>query len=121
MLKYKKIPKDFDIDNILKNENEYINIDLGDVNNLVGEMKKNVKKIDNIIDIGNNVSINFNDILNFLQDIIDSKVNNFNKEEKYNEKFKDVEKNLKNKTKNSNNIILYNHYLNYLKRILFTT
>ena len=121
MLKYKKIPKDFDIDKLLKNENEYMNIDLGDVNNLVGEMKKYVKKIDNIIDIGNNESINFNDILNFLQDIIDSKVNNFNKEEKYNEKFKDVEKNLKNKTKNSNNIILYNHYLNYLKRILFTT
>ena len=42
MLKYKKIPKDFDIDKLLKNENEYINIDLGDVNNLVGEMKKNV-------------------------------------------------------------------------------
>ena len=51
---------------------------------------------------------------------MDGKVNNFNKEEKYNEKFKDVEKNLKNRTKDSNDIILYNHYLNCLKRILFT-
>ena len=40
---------------------------------------------------------------------------------KYNENFKDVEKNLENRTKDSNNIKLYNYYLNYLKRILFST
>ena len=39
----------------------------------------------------------------------------------YNEKFKDVEKNLENRTKDGNHIKLYNYYLNYLKRILFST
>ena len=84
-------------------------------------MKKNFEKRNNTLDIGNNKSVNFNDILNFLQDIIDCKVNDFNKEKKYNEKFKDVEKKLENRTKDSNNIKLYNYYLNYLKRILFST
>ena len=32
-----------------------------------------------------------------------------------------LKKNLENRTKDSNDIILYNHYLNYLKRILFST
>ena len=84
-------------------------------------MKKKFEKRNNTLDIGNNKSVNFNDILNFLQDIIDCKVNDFNKEKKYNEKFKDVEKKLENRTKDSNNIKLYNYYLNYLKRILFST
>ena len=52
---------------------------------------------------------------------MDGKVNDFNKEKEYNEKFKDVEKNLKSRAKDSNNIKLYNYYLNYLKRILFST
>ena len=38
----------------------------------------------------------------------------------YNEKFKDVEKNLENKKKETNDIKLYIFYLNQLKRILFT-
>ena len=116
-----EIPKDFNIDKLLGNENKYVNINLSNANNLIDEMKKNFGKRNNILDIGNNKSVNFNDILNFLQDIIDGKVNDFNKEKKYNEKFKDVEKNLENRTKDSNNIKLYNYYLNYLKRILFST
>ena len=116
-----EIPKDFNIDKLLGNENKYVNINLSNVNNLIDEMKKNFGKRNNILDIGNNKSVNFNDILNFLQDIIDGKVNDFNKEKKYNEKFKDVEKNLENRTEDSNNIKLYNYYLNYLKRILFST
>ena len=83
-------------------------------------MKKKIEKRNNILDIGSNKSVNFNDILNFLQDIIDGEVNDFNKEEKYNEKFKDVEKNLENRAKNSNDIRLYNYYLNYLKKIFST-
>ena len=82
-------------------------------------MKKKFEKRNNILDIGNNKSANFNDILNFLQDIIDGEVNDSNKEEKYNEKFKDFEKNLENITKNSNNIRLYNYYLDYLKKKYF--
>ena len=49
-------------------------------------MKKNLKRRNNILDIGNDKSINFNDILIFLQDIVDGEVNNFNKEKKYNVK-----------------------------------
>ena len=74
----------------------------------------------NIIDIGDNKSINFNDIIDFSKDIIDGKINNFNKEKKYNEKFKDIEKNLENKKKDTNDIKLYIFYLNQSKRILFT-
>ena len=80
---------------------------------MIDEVKKNFEKRNNILDIGSNKSINFNGILNFLQDIIGSEVNDFNKEEKYNEKFKDVEKNLENRTKNNNDIRLCNYYLNY--------
>ena len=83
-------------------------------------MVENIKKIDNIIDIGDNESINFNDIINFLKDIMTGKINNFNKEEKYNEKVKDIEKNLENRTKDTNVIKRYIIYLNKLKKILFT-
>ena len=79
-----------------------------------------MKKKDNIIDIGDNKSINFNDSIDFSKGIIDGKINNFNKEKKYNEKFKDIGKNLENKKKDTNDIKLYIFYLNKLKRILFT-
>ena len=80
---------------------------------MIDEVKKKFEKRNNILDIGSNKSINFNGILNFLQDIIGSEVNDFNKGEKYNEKFKDVEKNLENRTKNNNDIRLCNYDLNY--------
>ena len=70
-------------------------------------MKQNIKKKDNVIDIGNNESINFNDIINFSKDIIDGKINNSNKEKKYNEKFKNIEEKLENRTK-------YTNAINYL-------
>ena len=79
-------------------------------------MKQNIKKKDNVIDIGNNESINFNDIINFSKDIIDGKINNSNKEKKYNEKFKNIEENLENRTKYTNAIKLYIIYLNQLKK-----
>ena len=76
-----KIPEDFDSDKYFKGEeNKYLDINLSDVDNLVGKIKQDVKKIDNIIDIGNNESINFNDIINFSKDIMNGKVNNSNKE-----------------------------------------
>ena len=86
---------------------------------MIDEVKKNFEKRNNILDIGSNKSINFNGILNFLQDIIGSEVNDFNKGEKYNEKFKDVEKNLENRTKNNNDIRLCNYDLNYLKKKIY--
>ena len=113
-----KIPEDFDSDKYFKGE--YLVINLRDVNNLIGKIKQDIKKIDNIIDIGNNKSINFNDIINFSKDIMNGKINNSNKEKKYNEKFKNIEENLENKTKDNNTIKLYIIYLNQLKKILFT-
>ena len=116
-----KIPEDFNIDKYFKGEkNKYLYINLSDVNNLVDKIKQDVKKIDNIIDIGNNKSINFNDIITFSKDIMNGKINNSNKEKKYNEKFKNIEENLENKTKDNNTIKLYIIYLNQLKKILFT-
>ena len=121
LLESKEILKDFDIDKYFKDKkNEYLDINLGDADNLVGEIKQNVKNIVNIIDIGNNESINFNDIINFSKDIMKGKINNSNKEEKYNEKFKNIEENLENRTKYNNTIKLYITYLNQLKNILFT-
>ena len=117
ILKSIEIPEDFDSDKYFKNEeNEYLDINLGDVDNLVDEIKQNVKNIDNITDIGNNKSINFNDIINFLKDIMKGKINNSNKEKKYNEKFKNIEENLENRTKYNNTIKLYIIYLNQLKK-----
>ena len=81
---------------------------------------KQILKKKDIIDIVYNKSINFNDIIDFSKDIIDGKINNFNKEKKYNEKFKDIEKKLENRKKDTNDIKLYIIYLNQLKKILFT-
>ena len=59
-------------------------------------VRKNFEKKIYIIDIGDNKSINFNDSIDFSKDIIDGKIHNFNKEKAYNEKFKDIKKNLEN-------------------------
>ena len=112
-----KIPEDFNIDKYFKGEkNKYLDINLSDVNNLVDKIKQDIKKIDNITDIGNDKRINFNDIINFLNDIMNVKINNSNKEKEYNEKFKNIEENLENKTKDNNTIKLYIIYLNQLKK-----
>ena len=55
---------------------------------MVSKIKQDVKKVDNIIDIGNNESINFNDIINSSKDIMNGKINNSNEE-------KNIMKNLK--------------------------
>ena len=121
ILESKEIPEDFDINKFFRDEeNEYLDINLSDVDNLVGKIKQNAKKINNIIDIGNNESINFNDIINFSKDIMNGKINNSNKEKKYNEKFKNIEENLENRANDTNAIKLYVIYLNQLKKILFT-
>ena len=63
-------------------KNNYLDINLSDVDNLVDKIKQNVKKIDKIIDIGDNESINSNDIINFSKDIMNGKINNSNIEKK---------------------------------------
>ena len=80
ILKSIENPEDFDINKYFKDE--YLDTNLGDADNLFGEIKQNVKNIDNIINIGNNKSINFNDIINFLKDIMKGKISNLNKEKK---------------------------------------
>ena len=90
-----EISKNRNINELLKDNDEYINTNLSNANNLIDEMKKNKKKRNNILDIGNNNRVNFNDIINFLQDIVDGKINNFNRKEKYNEKSKNIEKKIR--------------------------
>ena len=57
-----EISKSRDIDELLKDNGKYVNKNLSNVNDLIDEMKTNLKKISNIVDIGNDKSINFNDI-----------------------------------------------------------
>ena len=56
----------------------------------------------------------------FLHDIKDGNINNFNREKKYNEKFKDVENKLASRKKYGKYVNLYVKYFNNLKKILFT-
>ena len=97
-----KRPKDFERERTLKNINKYDDINLNDVNNLIDEIKK-ILMGDNVLDLGDNKYVYFNHINDFLQDIKDGNINNFNREKKYKEKFKDIEDKLANK-KNMVNI-----------------
>ena len=81
LLESKEISEDIDINELFRDEkNEYLDINLSDVNNLFDTVKKNIGNKNNIIDIGDNKSINFNDIIDFSKDIIDGKINNSDKE-----------------------------------------
>ena len=71
----------------LKNPDEIkrftdFNIDksLNKVINLIKEIKENITEGDNIVDLGNNKQIYFRDLFNFLHDIKDGKISDFNKE-----------------------------------------
>ena len=66
--------------------NKYENIYLNDVNNLIDEIEKNVTEGDNIVDFRDNKEIYFRDLLNFLLDIKNYKINDFNREEQYKKK-----------------------------------
>ena len=81
ILKSEEISEDFNINKFFRDEeSKYLDINLSDIDNLAGKIKQDVKKVDNIIDIGNNESINFNDIINFSKYIMNGKINNSNKE-----------------------------------------
>ena len=108
------------MDKFLENINKYEDINLDSVNNLIEEIKKNIRTRDNIVDLGNNKEVYFNDIFNFLHDIKDGYINNFNREKKYNEKFEDVESKLANRKKYDKYVELKMEYLSNLKKILFT-
>ena len=115
-----KRPEDFKRERILGNINKYENINLNDVNNLIDEIKRNITMGDNVLDLGDDKYVYFNNTKDFLHDIKNCKINNFNRQKKYNEKFRNTENKLANKKKIGKYINLYVKYLDNLKRILFT-
>ena len=74
---------------------------------------------DNVLDLGNDEYVYFNDISYFLHDIKYNVIYNFNREEKCNVKLGNIENKLANKKNYGRNINLYEKYLNDLKKILF--
>ena len=115
-----KRPKDFEKERILKNINKYEDINLNDVNNLIDEIKRNIAEHNNIVDLGNNKEIYFRDLNNFLYDIKDGKISDFNKEREYKKRLINTENKLKNTMEYNSNIRRYKKYLNDLKKKLFT-
>ena len=103
----------------IKRPQDLKNINLNDIDNLIREMNTIIIEKDNIVDLGNGKEVYFRDIFNFLHDIKNGKINDFNKNEEYRKKFWVANIKLSNKTKNSKNIRLYGKYLNSLRRILF--
>ena len=54
---------------------------------------------DNVLDLGDDRYVYFNHINNFLYNIKDGDINNFNREKRYKEKFEDIENKPTNKEK----------------------
>ena len=109
-----KRPADFKMDKFLKNK--YERIDLNGVNSLIGVINSEITEGDNIVKPGNNKEIYFRDVANFLDDIKDGKINDFNKEIEYGKRLKNIEKKLANKTEFSKFTRLYEKYINMLKK-----
>ena len=74
---------------------------------------------DNVLDLGNDEYVYFNDISDFLHNIKYGVINNLNKEKKYNTKFRNIENKLANKKNYCRNLSLYEKYLNDLKKNIF--
>ena len=55
---------------------------------MTDELKENITMSDNILDLGDGKEVYFNDLNNFLHDIKDGNINNFNRE-------KNIKKSLK--------------------------
>ena len=91
-----------------------------DVKGLINRISLKVTERDNIVDLGNNEEIYFRDLANFLCDIMDGKINDFNKEREYEKKLKNTEKKLVNKTKSIEFTKLYEQFITTLKKILFS-
>ena len=60
------------------------------INRIYSEITEGNNIVD-IVDIGNNNKIYFKDFINFLQDIRNGKIDDFNKEMKYEKRLKDTE------------------------------
>ena len=121
-IKFTKIrrPEDFKMEKFFEDMNKYEDINLNSVNNLIKEIEENITEGDNIVDLGDGKGVYFRYLFNFLNDIKNGKINNFNREKKYKEKFEDTENKLGNRKKYNKNIRIYEKYLIDLKKILFT-
>ena len=100
--------------------NKYEDIDLDSINILINRIYNETNKLDNIVDVGNDKKIYFKDLINFLHDIRNGEIDDFNKEMKYKKRLKDTEIKLANRTELSDSTKLYEQYINILKRELFT-
>ena len=115
-----KRPKDLEMDKIFKDMNKYEDINLNVVNNLISDINDEITEGDNIVDIGDGEKIYFRDLTDFLYDIKDGKINNFNNEREYEKRLKNTEIKLANRKKFSKFTGRYEQYINVLKRLLFT-
>ena len=107
-------------DKNLKSVNKYENISLNLINKFIDRINNEITEDDNIVDIGNDKKLYFKDLFNFLNDIRNGEINDFNKEKEYNKRLKDIEIKLANRTEFSDSTRLYEKYINVLKRQLFT-
>ena len=85
-----KRPKDLKRDQI--STNQYGKINLDHIKGLISRIDRNVTEGDNIVDLGNNEKIYFRDLNDFLYDIMNGKINDFNKEREYEKRLKNTEK-----------------------------
>ena len=107
----------------LESINKHEDINLNNINTLINSIYYEITEDDNIVDIadiGNNNKIYFKDLLNFLYDIKNDQINDFNKEIEYKKRLKDTEVKLAKRTKFSDYTRLYERYINMLKKELFT-
>ena len=105
---------------ILESINKYEDINVDNINMLINRIYYEILEGDNIVDIGNNNKIYFKDLINFLNDIRNGKINDFNKEIECEKRLKDTEVKLAKRTKFSDYAKVYERYINMLKRELFT-
>ena len=75
-------PEHLERDKFFENINKYGDINLNDVNNLIDEIKKNIRMGDNALDLGDDKFVYFNNFNDFLYNIKDDNINNFNREKK---------------------------------------
>ena len=85
---------------------KYEDIDLDSINMFINRIYDETNKLDNIVDVGNDKKIYFKDLINFLYDIKDGKIYDFNNEMKYEKRFKDTEIKLANRTELSDSMRL---------------
>ena len=111
-----KLKKPNDLKNTI---DEYKDINLNRVDDLINEIGYNVTIDNNIVDLGDNESIYFKDLLDFLYDIENNKINAFNKTRAYNGRIKKIENKFINTKRDSNNINKYKIFIKKLKNIIF--